>query len=100
MKDITSREQLESLISSNSGNLIVAYTTQTCGYCRLVKVELEQIAKQSEAFVAVFDITQKGTEVQDKGIVGVPYLEFYRDSSLIKAEAGYQRRDQLLSAFA
>lgn len=100
MKEITSREELESFIASNGGNLIVAYTTQTCGYCRLIKVELEQIVKQSEATVAVFDVTQKGAEVSDKGIVGVPHLEFYRGSQLIKAEAGYQRRDQLLRVFA
>lgn len=97
---VESRGQLDSLISQNSGNLLVVYTTQTCGYCRMLKSELEQLRPEDGISVLVFDVTNRAAEVADKDIHAVPHLELYHNSEFIRTKSGYMRRDELVKLFS
>lgn len=63
----------------------------------MLKHELEAIESSGEAQVLIFDVDAHKDEVADKGITGLPHIEFYKDGALIRRESGFSRKDELLS---
>lgn len=100
--EVFSRAELEKTIASfNRGKLLVLLSLYTCPYCRALKNSLEQyLATSSEFQVINLDISHVSkSSYADKGLKGVPFLEFYCNGSLKKTHEGSLTISQILALF-
>lgn len=101
LREAASREELERIIKETKGGLIVAYSAPWCGYCRMLKVEFEAIiSSQKDCQVVTINVDTNREGLADKGITGLPFIEFYRDGKLTSTQTGFLRRDELLRRVA
>lgn len=100
--EVFSRAELEQKIASfNKGRLLVLLSLYTCPYCRALKSSLEQYLTTSSEFQVInLDISYvPKSSYADKGLKGVPFLEFYNNGSLKKTHEGSLTISQILALF-
>lgn len=65
----------------------------------MLKHELDALVEAGEANVLIIDVDGKREQLADKGITGLPHIEFFQDGVFIGKQSGFSRRDELLSKF-
>jgi len=80
------------------GDVLVDFFATWCGPCKMLSPVLEEIAEKFPRIKVVkVDIDQFDDLTRAHGIMSVPTIEVYRNSTLVKKEVGYHNLDEIVS---
>lgn len=92
VQKINSKEELQKAIQDNK-ILLVKYGASWCGPCKMLAPVLEELSE--DVPIVDVDVDNLREIAVERGIMGVPVLEFYKNGEMVKQETGFRPKEML-----
>lgn len=92
VQTINSKEELQKAIQDNK-ILLVKYGASWCGPCKMLTPVLEELSE--DVPIVDVDVDDLREIAVERGIMGIPVLEFYKNGEMVKKETGFRPKEML-----
>lgn len=76
------------------------FSSPTCAPCKLIKPVLEELIKEENIEVKIFDLAEDGRDLfVDKNVRSTPTMIFYNDGKEYNRFSGFIPKDKLLEMY-
>jgi len=96
--DLTTEEQVETIMSDEGGAVVLDFWSQTCGPCMAMADDFEHVAKQfdpDEVRFCKVDVTEFGNLAAPFKVRSVPTILFVHRGKILDAVVGRMSAEQL-----
>lgn len=90
MFEINSFNELENIIKSNKGILLIDFTSPACGPCLMLTPVLEKLVDENICSVASINILENQELAREFKISVTPTIAIAKDNKIIESFLGYQ----------
>lgn len=94
----SSKEELEKILKSEEGVVIVDFWANWCGPCKLLGPTLEQVSQESNVTVVKINV-ESGENSQlasEMGIKSIPAVFIYKNGEQVDKFVGVKSKDSIL----
>ena len=94
MKQVTEKEFTEIV---KSGTVLVDFSAEWCGPCKMIAPVLEQLSKEYEGKVKIItvDVDQENDLAMKFSIMSIPTLMLFKDGENVGQVVGFQSKPML-----
>lgn len=90
-------ETFDKFISESKKSVLVDFSAQWCGPCKMMAPVLEELAKERDDIIIATVDVDMATEVSIKnGVMNIPAFILFEDGEEIARTVGYMPKEQLL----
>jgi thioredoxin 1 len=96
--EATNSENAKKLISESDKPVVVDFSAEWCGPCKMLSPILEELAGEysGKTDIIKVDIDESQDLAQQYGIVSVPTLVFFKNGDEVDRVIGFQSKDVLM----
>ena len=82
---------------SQKGYVLVDFNASWCAPCKKMLPWITKLAEEKKDVLTLLkiDADQNASLLADKGIKGIPYLELYKDGTLVWKQSGYIEESEM-----
>lgn len=99
MKEINDTE-FNSEVIEHKGTVLVDFSADWCGPCRIMHPVLDEIADEEDIKVVKMDIDKNPSTAAMHGVQSIPNMVVYRDGQMVHQMIGAMPKRQILSELA